>query len=216
MTQAQQIAALTDMVNQLQARLNEVEGRSPPPSDQTNPGLTQLENRLSLIEGNYSQLSENSPNQSNQAQRQPDIKVALPDKFDGNYQNYETFIAALDNYFALKASVYTTDEIKVRTTGTFLSKQALQWWSTLIKEDSNLLKNFEGFMAELKRLFSDPNSKMKAQLLIKKLKQGNASVMFYSTKFRTIAVDTKFNKEALMAAFRSGLADPIKDNGQYS
>ena len=46
MTQAQQIATLTNMVNQLQARLDEVEGRSPP-AEQTNPGLTQLENRLS-------------------------------------------------------------------------------------------------------------------------------------------------------------------------
>ena len=210
-TESSQITALTELVNQLQDRLAEVEQR--PLSGQTDPGIIQLENRLSLIESKYSNQSENlSPVGFGQVQKSQDkIKVALPDKFDGNFVNYEPFKASLDNFFALKSSVYSTDEIKVRTVGTLLCKQALQWYSTLLKEESMLLKNFSDFMAEVKRLFSDPNSTMKAQLLIKKLKQGNGSILNYSTKFRSLIIDTGYNQEAQMAAFRSGLSDQIKD-----
>ena len=141
----------------------------------------------------------------------PKLKVGLPDKFDGNPAHYEVFIAALDNFFTLKSCLYSNEEIKVRTVGTLLSHHALQWFGTLVKGRSNLLKDYGAFMDELKRLFSDPNAKTKAQILLKKLKQGGGSVIMYSTRFRTIVIDTGYNEEAKMAAFRLGLSDQIKD-----
>lgn len=141
----------------------------------------------------------------------PKLKVSLPEKFDGNPAHYEVFISALDNYFTLKGTAYSNQEIKVRTVGTLLSNHALQWFGTLIKEGSGLLKDFGRFMDELKRLFSDPNAKTKSQILLKKLKQGTGSVIHYSARFRTMVVDTGYNEEAKMAAFRTGLSDQIKD-----
>ena len=141
----------------------------------------------------------------------PKLKVSLPDKFDGNPAHYDVFISSLDNFFTLKARDYSTPEIKVRTVGTLLSSHALQWFGTLIKEKSGLLKDYGLFMDELKRLFSDPNAKTKAQILLKRLKQGSASVIQYSTRFRSIVIDTDYNEAAKMSAFRSGLSDQIKD-----
>lgn len=141
----------------------------------------------------------------------PKLKVCLPDKFDGNPASYEVFTSALDNFFALKGAVYSNQEIKVRTVGTLLSGNALQWFGTLIREKSGLLKDFSLFMEELKRLFSDSNAKSKSQILLKRLKQGSGSVIHYSTRFRTIVINTGYNEEAKLAAFKSGLSDQIRD-----
>lgn len=203
------IAELSQLVERLQLRLAEMENRPVQPVN-SNPLISTLENRLSQLESTLSASPIGSQPSSLSAPTDK-IKVALPDKFDGNCLNYETFKAALDNFFALKASVYTHDELKVRTIGTLLTKQALQWYSTLVKAESALLKDFAGFMAEFKRLFSDPNAKMKSQLLLKKLKQGNSSVLSYFTRFRALAINTGFDNEAQMDSFRTGLSDEIKD-----
>ena len=185
---ADQIQQLKDLVNTLSEKISVLETQ-------------RLEDRMSSPVGSGQSLSGSMER----------IKVALPDKFDGNCLNFDTFKSALDNYFSLKSTVYSTDEIKVRTIGTLLSKQALQWFGTLVKTNSPLLKDFLAFMDEFKRLFSDPNSKMKSQMLLKKLKQGNGSVLSYYTKFRAISINTGFDVEAQIDAFRSGLSDEIKD-----
>jgi hypothetical protein len=205
----QQITDLTNLVTQLQNRLAELENR-PSQSSSSASGISNLENRLTQLESNLNSSPIGS-NLSSLSANHDKIKVALPDKFDGNCINYETFKAALDNFFALKASVFTSDEVKVRTIGTLLTKQALQWYSTLVKSESDLLQDFNRFMDEFKKLFSDPNAKMKSQLLLKKLKQGNGSVLSYFTRFRALAINTGFDVEAQMDSFRTGLSDEIKD-----
>ena len=175
-----------------------------------NSELANLQSRINQLEASISTTPTGSYGSSLTSSLEK-VKVALPDKFDGNCLNYETFKASLDNFFALKASVYSHDEVKVRTIGTLLTKQALQWYSTLVKSESALIKDFNGFMVEFKRLFSDPNSKMKAQMMIKKLKQGNGTVLSYYTRFRAISINTGFDQEAQISAFRNGLSDDIKD-----
>jgi hypothetical protein len=205
---SQQIADLTSLVERLTARLSEVENRPP----QTTSGISNLENRLSQLESsipaNPSPIESNLTNLSVSHEK---IKVALPDKFDGNCVQYDTFKSSLDNFFALKGSVYSQEEIKVRTIGTLLTKQALQWYSTLVKGNSPLLQNYRLFMDEFTKLFSDPNAKMKSQLLLKKLKQGSGSVLSYFTRFRALALNTGFDQEAQMDSFRTGLSEEIKD-----
>jgi hypothetical protein len=139
------------------------------------------------------------------------IKVALPEKFDGSASNYDTFVQSLDNFFALKSSVYSTDEIRVRTVGTLLTKSALSWFSTIVKTKSPLLSNYSAFLEELQRLFSDPNLKENAQQKIRNLRQGSGSALVYASKFRTLAIDTGFNNDALMASFKNGLKEELKD-----
>ncbi len=48
-------------------------------------------------------------------------------------------------------------------------------------------------------------------MMIKKLKQGNGSVLSYYTRFRAISINTGFDQEAQISAFRNGLSDDIKD-----
>ena len=139
------------------------------------------------------------------------IKASLPDKFDGSASNYDSFVQSVDNFFALKSSVYSTDEIRVRTVGTLLTKSALSWFGTLVKTKSALLSNYNLFMKELERLFSDPNLKENAQQKIRNLRQGTGSALAYSSKFRILAIDTGFNNDALMAVFKNGLKEEIKD-----
>jgi hypothetical protein len=213
---SEQFARLTNLIQTLSDKVTslELQRATFEPNDQsrsqTDPNVAHLQSRLNQLENAINASPTNTSN-SGVSLNAEKVKVALPDKFDGNCLNYDTFKASLDNFFALKASVYAADEIKVRTIGTLLSKQALQWYSTLVKSDSALLRDFNSFMAEFKRLFSDPNSKMKSQMLIKKLKQGAGSVLSYYTRFRAIAINTGFDSEAQIAAFRTGLSDDIKD-----
>ena len=198
---AQQISDLTAMVEALQNRIVQMEGQS--------NYMVQMENRLRTIESQS--MTTGSPTVPISNSSYDKIKVALPEKFDGNIRNYDTFVAALDNYFTLKASLYNTDEIKVRFIGTLLSKQALEWFSLLVRSNSVLLMQFDLFMKEMKRLFSDPHAKSNSQAQLKRLSQENMTMIAYVTEFRKIAIKTEFNEEALISAFKDGLSSQIKN-----
>ena len=139
------------------------------------------------------------------------IKVALPDKFDGNCNAFRHFAASLDNFLVLKSASYHSDEIKVRFVGTLLSKDALAWFSGLVNGESPLLKDWKEFMAAFQELFDNPNAQKQAQSSIQRLKQGKGSVLSYSSRFRTLQRDTGYNDEALISIFRRGLQDQVQD-----
>ncbi len=195
--QIKRISQLETIIQSLQEKINSMEAQT--------ARVEHFENRVAQIE--LRTESEGTRSVSSPHPLTPfnsdKLKVVTPEKYDGNPAGFDVFCAALTNFFVLKASVFVNDEVKVRSIGTFLSKQALTWFSTLIRTDSPLLKDYQAFMLEFKRLFSDPNAKMKAQLQLKRLQQGSGSTLNYSVKFRSLMADTGYNDEALMAQFRA-------------
>jgi hypothetical protein len=194
---ASQIAEMQATIEALTHRLRQLEENNP---------VIQFENRLRIVESTASTSGSPVPISSGDK-----VKVSLPDKYDGSMENYQEFVASLDNYLTIKASVYTTDEIKIRFIGTLFKKNALSWFTVLIRKESDLLTDYERFMANFEKMFSDPNAKRTAQTKLKELKQGASKVSDYANEFRRISVDAGYNEDALMAHYREGLNDPIKN-----
>jgi hypothetical protein len=141
----------------------------------------------------------------------PNLNVALPERYNGSIGRCRDFLLSVENLFALQPGKYFNDEIKTRFIGTLLSHEALAWFRDIVERRSGLLRNYSSFILEFKAFFEDPNTQRHAADALGRLKQGKGSCLSYATKFRRIANDTGFNKDALINFFRKGLNEDIKD-----
>jgi len=78
-------------------------------------------------------------------------------------------------------------------------------------EDASILNDYKLFIKNFKALYDDPHAQRHAQTSIRRLRQGKASAVSYSAKFRRLALDTGFDNQALIDIFRQGLNDDVKD-----
>jgi hypothetical protein len=141
----------------------------------------------------------------------PNLNVALPERYNGSIGRCRDFMLSVENLFALQPGKYCNDEIKTRFIGTLLSHEALAWFRDIVERRPSLLRNYPSFIMEFKSFFEDPNTQRHAADALGRLKQGKGSCLSYATKFRRIASDTGFNKDALINFFRKGLNEDIKD-----
>lgn len=165
--------------------------------------INQLQNQNQQL---LSQI-QNSSNSNNSAE----IKLPLPDKFDGKISKYRNFMASISNLFFLQPNRFHNDVIKTRFIGSLLSEHALTWFRTLSEKDSPLLDNYEMFLTDFKLNFGDSQIQHNAQTQLRKLKQGKTSTLIYATQFRRLAMDAEFDEIAKKALFRDGLKDTVKD-----
>lgn len=145
-------------------------------------------------------------------EREP--SVALPEKFDGKRDNLRTFLNQLELVFLINPSRYPNDSVKVATAATLLTGMAAAWFNPIVEnqnENIKILRNWATFKTLLKNTFSAVDPSVKAGNEIGSLKQGNGTVTMYVARFTQLAADLQWNESALMHAFRSGLADDVKD-----
>ena len=139
------------------------------------------------------------------------LKVSLPDKFDGNWQNFRGFINQVNLYFHMNPGVYDSDALKIGFLGGLLSGSALKWFSPLLEKESPLLENRRQFMAEFEAIFGDTDGIRTATTKLRALKQGNHSAATYASEFCQIATALDWNDAALADQFRDGLRSEVKD-----
>ena len=138
-------------------------------------------------------------------------KIALPEKFDGSHSKFRDFLAAVNNYIAVKENEFSDDEAKSRFIGSLLCKEALTWYRHICETNVDLLLRHNEFINEFTSNFDDPNSRRNAQEALARMKQGKFNVASYGAKFRRLASETLYNETALIVLFRRGLNDEIKD-----
>lgn len=92
-----------------------------------------------------------------------------------------------------------------------LTGRALSWATAQWEAESPDCARADTFSASLLRVFNHPVSGREASRRLNSLKQGSRSVSEFSIEFRTLAAESKWNDEALMSAFYSGLSEAVKD-----
>jgi len=141
----------------------------------------------------------------------PTPKISLPDKFDGSRRNLRAFLNQVRLVVRMQPDRYPDDERQVGLLGSLLTGPASNWFAPLLERDSPLLRNFEAFVTDLEATFGDTDRIRSAKGKLRNLRQGNRPASQYASEFRLIAGDTNWNDDALMAQFRIGLNDDVKD-----
>ncbi len=139
------------------------------------------------------------------------LKISLPDKFDGNRQNFRGFVNQVNLVFRMQPDVYDTDVLKIGFLGGLLTGPALKWFSPLLEKESPLLNDVKGFMVEFEANFGDLDGIRTATTKLRALKQGNRPASTYASEFRQLSSVLEWNDAALIDQFRDGLRGDVKD-----
>ncbi len=139
-------------------------------------------------------------------------RLALPEKFDGNRENFRGFINSCELLFANRPDYYT-DTQKIVTIGSLLVGQALEWFNPFIENPGRYQKYLENY-SEFKKLFQSNfgliNPESVAFHRLKKLKQGRGPASDYAASFRSLSADLDWDEKALIQHFEDGLNPEVK------
>ena len=139
-------------------------------------------------------------------------KVPQPDRFHGDRTKFRIFKAQLNSVFLLNASRFPEDRHKIFYVGSLLGSEAAVWFESHVRRNQDSDEwTYEAFYNEFKTLFSDPLSKVRAQNQIHNLEQKQQSAAKYTMKFMTLAFDSGFNNDALVALMHRNLNNSLKD-----
>ncbi|OBS70733.1 hypothetical protein A6R68_00717 [Neotoma lepida] len=86
----------------------------------------------------------------NRQQRKPN-PLPFPELFDGDTERLPDFFVQTGAYMLVDDKIFDCDEVKVTFLITRLKGRALQWVLPYIQQDSPLLSDYSGFLAEMKR-----------------------------------------------------------------
>lgn len=142
----------------------------------------------------------------------PKVKVAPPDSYDGSYEKYDAFINQLTLNFSTNPALFVSDSVKINYAMSFMKLGRAQRWVNHVRtrqdngEQCLELQSWSSFVDALKRVFSDPQKKVRAQNKLLNLRQrDDQTVDDYLIEFDLLAVETQFNDEALLNLFKAGL-----------
>lgn len=85
--------------------------------------------------------------------RPPPNPIPFPELFDGDTERLPEFIVQTASYMLVDDKIFDCDELKVTFLITRLKGPALQWVIPYIEQDSPLLYDYSGFLAEMKLVF---------------------------------------------------------------
>jgi hypothetical protein len=175
--------------------------------------LTQLQQENNQLRESFAQLQAQPPSVTPTyhpgSSAKP--KISLPEKFDGSRYRFRGFLNQIRLVIQLHPHNYPTGTAQVGLIGTLLTGTALAWFAPLVEQSSPLLHNFDGFLSEFEATFGETDKHHTAANCIRTLRQRNRPAAVYAAEFRQLACDLTWNDAALIAQFRAGLQDEVKD-----
>ena len=131
--------------------------------------------------------------------------IPPPAKYSGDPNTCREFLTQVRLTFNAQPSRFRHEAAKIAFIASLLEGPPLSYFNALDEQASPAAQSFDLFAAELKRIYDHPIRGQQAgqQLLI--LTQGRRSVREYASEFRSLAVESGWNDQALLTAFQSGL-----------
>lgn len=142
-----------------------------------------------------------------------DVHLPHPERYDGSPGRCKGFLTQCSLNFELQPNRFPTARSKVAYIITLLSGKALAWATALWEQSPQpvVCSDYRRFMEEMRRVFDHPVCGREAASRLLQLTQGSQSVAELAVEFRTLAMESGWNQEALTVAFTRALADDIKD-----
>ncbi|KAL6463648.1 hypothetical protein MHYP_G00280390 [Metynnis hypsauchen] len=140
-----------------------------------------------------------------------DALVANPERYAGDPETCRGFLLQCSLVFEQQPSRFPTERSKVAYMISLLTGRALAWATSLWERASPDTASGESFMRAMRTAFHNPRGGREAAPRLLALSQGTCSVADYAIEFRTLAAESGWNEEALMAVFQQGLNGRLKD-----
>ncbi len=137
--------------------------------------------------------------------------VSPPERYDGNLGQCKTFLMQCGLVFALQPLTSATERSKIAYLIGLLRGAALEWASVHWRRQDQVTTTYVAFTTEMTKVFDHPVQGNDASMRLFTLHQGLRSVAEYAIEFRTLAVESGWNNESLLAVFINGLSERLKD-----
>jgi len=140
-------------------------------------------------------------------------KINSPDIFDGKPENLNTFIKDCKLYLLIKADTFDTEDQKMAFILSFCRGPIINDWVIYTAEqiqefEDDAPRTADELLSNIKEQFGDIDEQVTAQQKLDVLKQ-TTTAEIYVIEFRTLARKTKYDEQALIAAFRKGINPSI-------
>jgi hypothetical protein len=142
----------------------------------------------------------------------PHFTAKLPDpkKFNGSPGEVDSFVATLNERFALSAFRSFTDADRVAYFSAFLVSPADQWHHSIRYSSPHLLEDYPAYVTAFRTHFEDPSLIRTIREKISRLTQ-KSSVTDYAAKFKALAAQAAMEPIHKRDSFWAGLKPEIQD-----
>ena len=113
--------------------------------------------------------------------------------------------------FELQPQTYPTDKARIAYLIGALRGEALTWATAVWERGSAACSDYSVFTEEMRRVFDHPVRGKEASQRLLLLSQGSRSVASFAVEFQTLAVESRWNEEALQGVFLNALGSDVKD-----
>ncbi|KAK0154208.1 Retrotransposon-like protein 1 [Merluccius polli] len=137
--------------------------------------------------------------------------IPAPEPYGGDLGRCRSFLLQCSLVFELQPQTYTSDKARIAYLIGSLRGEALTWATAVWERGSAACSDYSMFTEEMRRVFDHPVRGREASQRLLLLKQGSRSVAAFAIEFRTLAVGSGWNEEALQGVFLNALGNDIKD-----
>lgn len=131
--------------------------------------------------------------------------IPPPAKYSGNPNTCREFLTQVQLTFNAQPSRFIQEAAKMAFIVSLLEGPPLSYFNALYEQHSPTVLSFAQFSTELKRIYDHPIRGQQAGQQLLRLHQGRRSVREFAGEFRSLAVESGWNDQALLSAFQSGL-----------
>ncbi|KAI3637194.1 hypothetical protein MIR68_004900 [Amoeboaphelidium protococcarum] len=140
-------------------------------------------------------------------------QIIYPEKFDGSVSEFRSFVNQCQLMFELHPDAFATDDIKIKTVGSLLTKKASKYYDPIIENPSQYkeeLKSFDTFIACFKEWLCPASQRDCDEKALRRLKQGSMTVSAYAAEFRFLSSGIGWNDISLKSEFKEGLNNDVR------
>jgi hypothetical protein len=174
--------------------------------------MPQLEQKIQRIQELEEQLGRMA---------QKPIKLAEPEKFNGDRHKLNGFLATMAIHLNINAHRLPDDTAKVSFVAAHFTGKAMTWFETPLQErlrlpedqwnsETHLIFNsYDYFEQRLRNTFGEVDSQRVAEQRLQRLRQ-TKSASAYTSEFEQLASKVKWNEDALMSQYYEGLKENVR------
>jgi hypothetical protein len=138
------------------------------------------------------------------------IQLTLLLPFTGGFQELADLKTHIEIASFFKQASLKTGFHKTLYIASFFRGALLKWYQSIQEKKPSLLKNYDGFLAELDEIYPDDSEQAMSELRLRNLRQ-TKSASDYTAEFDALTRALGWNDTARKAAFYASLKGSVKD-----
>ncbi|KAF8546709.1 hypothetical protein OG21DRAFT_1426311, partial [Imleria badia] len=134
-----------------------------------------------------------------------------PETFNGNKDEYHSWISSVQLYLLINAAIYDTDKKQIAFTLSFMKKGTAQGWAATFTADTIKQKKFgtfDDFVVSLETTFCTTEIKGKALGTLQTLNQDGDDILGYINQFKVTAHQSGLTDHSVLIRFFSKGLNP--------